>query len=68
MSGTNLDAIQVVLDLHTSEWSCGNPAHMNPDVGCPECVEYCIECGHTMPCATVRAVTAHIDTTKERER
>ena len=45
MSGTNLDAIRVVLDLHTSEWSCGNPAHMNPDVGCPECVEYCIECG-----------------------
>ena len=53
---------------HQPEWSCGNPAHTNLDVGCPDCAEYCTECGDPSPCRTYTAVTAHINTTKENDR
>lgn len=55
-------AVRDVLALHQPEWSCGNPAHTNPDVGCPECAEQCTDCGQTWPCATLRAITPHIGT------
>lgn len=60
---TLLDAVRDVLALHLRDWSCGNPAHTNPDVGCPDCEEYCTDCGQTWPCATVRALAAHLDLT-----
>lgn len=56
-------AVRDVLALHQGDWSCGNPAHTNPDVGCPDCDEQCVDCGQSWPCETVRAVTARIDTT-----
>lgn len=49
--------------LHQPEWSCGNPAHTNLDVGCPDCAEHCTDCDQAWPCPTIRAITAHIDTT-----
>ena len=55
--------VRDVLALHQGDWSCGNPAHTNPDVGCPECGEYCADCDQTWPCATVRALAAHLDLT-----
>ena len=55
--------VRDVLALHQGDWSCGNPAHTNPDVGCPECGEYCADCGQTWPCATARALAARLDLT-----
>ena len=56
-------AVRDVLALHQGDWSCGNPAHTNPDVGCPECGEYCVDCDQAWPCSTVRALAAHLDLT-----
>lgn len=56
-------AVRDVLALHQGDWSCGNPTHTNPDVGCPECGECCADCGQTWPCPTVRALAAHLDLT-----
>lgn len=43
-------------ELHTEDWSCGNPRHTNPDVGCPDCGVHCGHCGHDWPCPTVQAI------------
>lgn len=61
-------ALRAVLDLHRADWSCGNLAHTNPDVGCPECAEHCAECGQSWPCETVRVISAHVDVSKEADR
>lgn len=45
-----------IRELHESEWSCGNPRHTNPDIGCPECAEYCDLCGHMWPCPTMQEI------------
>ena len=50
------EALRAVLDLHQPKWSCGNPQHTNPEVGCPDCAECCIECGDYLPCPTVQAI------------
>lgn len=54
-------AIRAVLDLHQPEWTCGDPAHTNPDVGCPDCAEYCVDCGQEWPCPTVRKIEEALD-------
>ena len=56
-------AVRDVLARHAPEWPCGNPAHTNPDVGCPECEDSCADCGQSWPCPTVRALAAHLDLT-----
>lgn len=49
-------AIEKVRAEHQGEWSCGNPRHTNPDVGCPDCGAGCISCGEQYPCPTIRAI------------
>lgn len=53
-------AVRAVLDLHDpreGEWSCGNPVHTNPDIGCPDCGLACRTCGESVPCPEWLAVT-----------
>ena len=55
-----LTAVRAVLDLHDpreGEWSCGNPVHTNPDIGCPDCGLACRTCGESVPCPEWLAVT-----------
>ena len=58
-------AIRDVLALHRE----GDEALGYDEEGVLDYVPACVECGHAMPCPTIRAVTAHIDTTpKENDR
>lgn len=47
-----LDAVEAVAALHQMAWSCGNPSHTNPDVGCPDCALVCTNDMQDWPCET----------------
>ena len=48
-----LAAVEAVMALHQPELHCNNPRHTNPDVGCPECAEFCTADGDLYPCRTI---------------
>ena len=56
-----LAGVEAVRELHQPEPYCNNPRHTNPDVGCPECAEYCTADGELYPCRTVTVLTAPLE-------
>lgn len=48
--------VERVRTLHAPDWSCSNPNHTNPSVGCPDCGAWCALDGDYYPCRTVRAL------------
>ena len=63
-----LAAVEAVMELHQPELYCNNAGHTNPDVACPECVEFCTADEYLYPCPTITALTDALDaldTTRE---
>ena len=52
-----LATVEAVRELHQPELYCNNAGHTNPDVECPECVEFCTADEYLYPCPTITALT-----------
>lgn len=56
-----LAAVEAVRELHQPELYCNNAGHTNPDVECPECVEFCTADEYLYPCPTITTLTAALE-------